>query len=544
MKKAVIIHTSAAVIFAGLIVSAYFLGKSSAAKLEDSVYEELDALRSRESDAAIVKRVSQQMENIAYQQKAVSDMERDRAEEQSTLAMAMRDRAEQESKLAKAAESKANEAAQEARQQRELAQNHLKMAEEQRDEANYARSVADTLNLRTIGRTLGTTAISQYESGNHDLASQMAFTSWKILNKYLGNIYQPDTYSALSICSNTKSSITTKKGGSVTALYSIPIVGGVIVTDYGEIEVHRKLGERRTVVLFNKKFNFRDVWADSTDVYALSYDGVICKKSYVAISQAEEIHLPAGRYFQMIELGNGLFMIAAKEHLLLMNLASKKIVKQLEFDVMPSTLAKVRDHVLIFFTDGSMARCDSQLNTTEMKPYFNAVATVAYCDEYLHALFIGYDSGDIHLINDEGKDIMTISSQVSAITDITTVGNLMISSSYDKTLNIWHLPFLRFDNRTTMAKALGIPESRLGDIIYPPSSEWLTPAGVSYQGWPLSICQFSEHEILVGTSTGEVQILNVSVSDMAKKVQNSGIPALSRKDWDRYVGKNVPYMSF
>ena len=51
--------------------------------------EEMNRLEEAGKDAAIVKRVSQQMEDIAYQQKTISDRQRDRAEEQSILATRM-----------------------------------------------------------------------------------------------------------------------------------------------------------------------------------------------------------------------------------------------------------------------------------------------------------------------------------------------------------------------------------------------------------------------------------------------------------------------
>ena len=61
-----------------------------------------EKLKAEEKDAAVTKRVSQQMEAIAYEQMNVSNIQRDRAEEQSRLAEANAARAEEQSRLAQA----------------------------------------------------------------------------------------------------------------------------------------------------------------------------------------------------------------------------------------------------------------------------------------------------------------------------------------------------------------------------------------------------------------------------------------------------------
>ena len=322
--------TAAVLAVIATAIIAYSIGKSHADSVSDDVLAELESLRASQDDAAIVKRVSQQMEDIAYQQKAVSDQERERAEQQSELALAMRDRAEQESRLAREAEIKANEAAAEAEEQRANAMAHQIEAEEQRDAANYAKSVTDTLNYRALGRTLGSSSITQYENGNKALAAQLAYASWYFLNKYEGNTYQPESFNALSLSSDTKATITTKKGGTVRALHPIYGIGCVTVTDYGEIEVLRKAGVRRVVVLQDSKYDFRDVWADSANIYALSLHGPLCKTDFTGFIQ--DIPLPDGHYLKMLDMDDGRILIAERTHILIMDIASGRISGQKEFD--------------------------------------------------------------------------------------------------------------------------------------------------------------------------------------------------------------------
>ena len=543
MKKTRILGFAAvvlAVIAAAVI--AFFAGKNHADNVSDEVMAELESLRAGQSDAAIVKRVSQQMEDIAYQQKAVSDQERDRAEQQSELALAMRDRAEQESRLARDAEVKANEAAAEAEQQRANAMSHQMEAEQQRDAANYAKSVTDTLNFRALGRTLGSSSITLYENGNTELAAQLAYASWYFLNQYGGNTYQPESFNALSLCSDTKATITTRKGGTVRALHPLYGIGCVTVTDYGEIEVLRKVGVRRRVVLQDNKYDFRDVWADSTHIFALSLHGPLCKTDFTGFIQ--DIQIPAGHYLKMLDLGDGRIMIAARTHILIMDIASGIVVERKDLDRNLSTIARDKTGVCLFYEDGTSARLDGRMALLPADLSEGNRVTAAYYDDNLSALFLGLENGDIYLLDSFGNKLTAIVGHVGQITDIAVVGGIMVSSSYDKSVCLWNLPLLRFDDGKTFAQKLDIPVSRLGIEKDISTNEWLTPVSLPFQAWPLALCQFSADEIAVGTADGEVRRFNVSANDMAESLKSSGRTRMDRQDWEHYVGSTIPYIDF
>ena len=84
-RSLLLIALAALVIIAGVAMVAYRAGTGKARAELAALQEEMDRLLASEKDAAIVKRVSQQMEDIAYQQKAISDQQRDRAEEHAPV---------------------------------------------------------------------------------------------------------------------------------------------------------------------------------------------------------------------------------------------------------------------------------------------------------------------------------------------------------------------------------------------------------------------------------------------------------------------------
>ena len=74
-----------AVVASGII--SYNIGRGVARLQLQEMQNRLDSLLAKQRDAIVTKRVSLQMEDIAYQQKEISDKQRERAEQQSILAL-------------------------------------------------------------------------------------------------------------------------------------------------------------------------------------------------------------------------------------------------------------------------------------------------------------------------------------------------------------------------------------------------------------------------------------------------------------------------
>lgn len=523
------------------LTAAYLAGRySRPAVAVDNQSAELEELRSRQADAAIVRRVSQQMEDIAYQQKAVSDQERDHARQQSELALEMRDRAEQESRLARQAERRAKAAAEEAQQQRETAMALQKVAEEQRDQANYAKSVTDTLSYRTVGRTLGSSSYTQFEGGNYELAAKLAYNSWYMLENYGGNTYYAETFTALSQCSETTRSITTRKGGAVRAVFPIFGDGCVAVTDYGEIEIVRR-GQGRQVVLQNEGYDFRDVLVGADGIYALSFNGPLCLVQ--TDGSVREIQLPKGEYMKLADCGNGQFLIASKRNLLSYNTTSGKVRSVMAFDRDLLSMAYCSKVAFLFFADGIAEKYAVDGTVAMWKANDGRRITAATYDRKLDVLLAGCDNGDVLVVDSNDKVIATFYGHNSRVTGMLIVNDIMITSSYDKNVFLWNLPFFRYSATQSLADVLGISSKQRNGTGHSVSQEWLNPVPLKLDSWPLSICQFGEYEIAVGTSAGNIIRYNVSSSDMARQIREKYNVALDMEEWDHYVGSTFQYIS-
>ncbi|MBR5906577.1 MAG: hypothetical protein IKZ51_09030, partial [Bacteroidales bacterium] len=222
LRSIILCALTALAVLAGVAVLFYHLGSKQSQRELAAMQEEMDRLVESEKDAAIVKRVSQQMEDIAYQQKAISDRQRDRAEEQSILATQNAARAEMESRAAHEAELKANAAATLAEKERANAEKQQAIAVEQRDEATYARNVADTLNRRTQARSLAVSSQVRREAGETEVADLLAYASWYFLKNNRGNQYYSETFKSLTMANGGIPRYKVKENGAVNAISQVP----------------------------------------------------------------------------------------------------------------------------------------------------------------------------------------------------------------------------------------------------------------------------------------------------------------------------------
>ncbi len=517
-----------------VLVGGYLLGRLHSHKMGKDLLYEMEELRAKESDAAVVKRVSQQMEAIAYQQKAISDKQRDRAEEQSQLALDMRDRAEMESQIARQAESRAvqlarqaENSAKEAEEQRTIALENQKEAEIKRDEATYAKSVSDTLNYRSLARALGNSVMVQYDGGNLEVAGMLAYVSWYFLDRYRGNTYQSEVFKALSMCSETQKTYTMMRRGGVTAISSLPDGGFVAVSDFGEIEKRDADGGNPVQIYHDSSYDFRDVHVYQGYIYALSLHGPLCIID--PDGRVTTVELPQDSYIKLLPLEDNMLLIAGKQNCCRYDKTLHQLISQIGLDHDLTAVAAYKDKAQLFFSDGTCACLGRDFQITPMESPADKVVTAAIYDENSGTIYLGCNNGDIVVIRKDGSRSV-LYGHVSQILSLAYVNGLLISGSYDRSTMIWNLRKIR---------GMDGDDSEHNDESA--ITEWLTPVDYSFGGWPMSVCRVGESEVLVGSSNGQIVHIEVSDRKMASKIIN-GLPRnFTEEEWNTYVGSSIPY---
>ena len=239
--------------------------------------QEMVELRQQEKRSSVLRSVSKQMEELAYQQRTISDEQREEALQQKKVADEMRQRSEVERQNAIIAQNQAIASEQQAQEARQLAESERQMAEHQRIQAEFSKRVADTLSYIALGRSLSVLSSTQSQIGNAELADLLAYASYHYINRYKSEVYYPTVFKALMSSSQSKRSWL-RHQGAVMGMANMPNDDKSILTvsNYGEIILHtKKNGQLESNTLFSSKdFDFRDVYVDKSDVvYAVSREG-------------------------------------------------------------------------------------------------------------------------------------------------------------------------------------------------------------------------------------------------------------------------------
>ena len=548
-RSILLIALTTLAVLAGVAAVAYHIGsKRSQAELA-ALQEEMDRLLAAEKDAAIVKRVSQQMEDIAYQQKAISDQQRDRAEEQSILATRSAARAEMESRAAREAEIKANAAADLAERERANAELQQEIAMEQRDEATHAKNVADTLNRRTQARSLAVSSLVRREANESEVADLLAYASWYFLKHNRGNTYYSDTFKSLTQATDGMPRYKLKEGGSVNAIAQVPGSNGqcVAVTNYGEVEWLRATGSAGDVrinsqsLLFNPDYDFRDVTVQDGKIFALSHDGPLCVLDFKG--KMDVVALPDEDYFKLVPSGKRL-LVAARRSLVWYD--GGALSGRVSLDKSLSAVVDRNGVVCLFYADGSYAEMDAAGRITAKTPLVNYVVTAACYNPASECLMLGVKDGTVYPLNKYNRVMETLAAHKSRCVSIAMIDPVVITGGYDKNTFIWNMDNLLYESGLTYREEL--ETEHVGKRVVNSKeipTEWLVPVDYAFDGWTLSVCADADGKsVWIGISSGYVMLLNSSADDMAQQLHRKMKRNLTQQEWTRYVGVSTPYMTF
>ena len=440
---------------------------------------EIDALRKHEKQSEVDRRVSQQMEEIAYGQQVLSEERSKEAIHQSEIAQEMTLRSESERKKAIEAQGIAEESAQEAR-------NAYQMAEHQRVEAEHAKLVADTLNYISLGRTLGSQSYSIYQTGDKELGNMLAYASYLYTKNYGGDLYTPAVFQALIQSAGGRRNWNVHNGSISRIGISAKNNQLLTVSSYGEIFVHQfQDGQLRTTRLMNdQNYCFRDVFAakDGKE-YAVSHTGhlvVFNGKTVNQILYLENIDRPFS--IQNVNDSKQLLIIG-ENSIALLDIATDKIIgtRRLDFRVM--SVGRRDYKPLLFDNRGRMH------------------------------LFNGLDDITIWLIDKNGKSFKLV-GHLSQVTKMKLNGKRLYSSSYDGKLLFWVTD-----------------DPQIKPITLFQSSSWLTDFTFSS----------TKDYIWTGEHNGTITEYLISLPKIAQRLRQNVKRNFTKEEWNYYVGKGIPY---
>ena len=469
---------------------------------------QLGDLRKQEEQFAVDRRVSQQLEKIAYGQQALSEERSREAIRQSEIAQAATLRSEAERQNALKAQAAAESSAAEA-------QASYQMAEQQRQEAEYARQVADTLNYLSLGRTLGSQSYALLSSGDKELGTMLAYASYLYTYDYGGDLYSSSVFLALTQAAGGRRNWSIHNG-RITCMDISPKDGSLLtVSTYGEVMVHRiQGGQMKTTRLMNdRNYCFRDVYtAKGGKSYAVSHTGylVVVDGDQMRVILLENITKP----FSLQPMHDGRqLLITGDNSVALFDIATDKVIstRHLNFSVIRT--GSLDNKPLLFDNHGRMHSVVSLDNMSVSKVPVPGEVTAFACSNNGNLTAYGMSDGTIWLIKDKGKSQKLV-GHLSKVTNMKFIGSRLYSSSYDGKLLFWMTD-----------------DYQIKPITLFQSNSWLTDFTFSSD----------KDYIWTGDYSGTITEYLISLPKIAERIRRNVKRNFTQDEWNFYVGKGIPY---
>ena len=501
---------------AGAGIAGWYSEHERAAEMESQVAKlQLDQRRS-----VVLRSISNQMEDIAFQQKEISDEQREEALQQKRMADDMRQRAEVERQNALEAQHKAVVSEQQAQDARHVAENERLMAEHQRVQAEFSKRVADTLSYIALGRSLGSVAMAEEMSGNSELATLLAYAAHLYTTRYKGDVYYPAVFQSLLLTSQGMRSYP-KHRGAVMCVCDQPTKDERIITagSYGTVMTHHKQGEKLVskTLFSDPKYDFRSAYMnnDGTFLAVVSRNGnLICfENGSHSIIPLTSLANP----MFVTSLDDNTLLVASNNGLAFYNIKEKKIVasRNLNFRI---TCWSRYNNLPILFDDKGKQHLVKGINeiSTSQNPVSGRVTAFASSKNSKQQVY-GMSDGTVYLFNEKTSKITKLVGHLSRISRIRLNGSKLLTSSYDGTVKFWNTASAKIEP-TTM---------------------------VITNSWIMDFCYDKKKEsIWIGDQEGVITNALLSVPIMVDVLKNKLKRNLTTEEWNYYIGKNVPYESF
>ena len=499
-----------------------FLGWWEEHEKVSALQTEVAELKKQEQRSAVIRSVSNQMEEIAYQQKEISDEQREEAQQQTLVADEMRRRSEVERQNALVAQDQAMASERQAQMARLVAEEERQMAEHERVKAELSKRIADTLSYVALGRSLGSLASIQAQSGNADLASLLSYSSYLYTSRYNGDVFYPAVFQALMQTSRSTTTLPMHTG-VVSAISSMPKGDDRMVTAsrYGELMIHSPNGDNNltsSFLLKNANYDFRDIFIrkDGT-IYAVSRSGHIAivhpdKNNSLSILTLNEM----GHPMWLSQLDEQRLLVVGDQDIAVLDMVSNSIVGMRHLDAQVVDVARTNSLPLLFDNKQHM-HVVHDLNKFDSRkvPVRGQVTAFAESKES-HQSAYGTNDGTIYLVDSKGQ-MRELIGHRSRISHLKMNGPRLYSSSYDGTLNLWV---------TQSDKIEPLPLLSTGQ-------------------WMISFTfDNSKHHLYLGDQNGNLTIAQMTIDTMVEKIHNQLTRDFTTDEWNYYIGKNVPYESY
>lgn len=504
-----------------LAAAAVVVVRNSYADRIGELEEQVEQMRQQERQSAIDRRVSQQMEEIAYGQQALSEERSREAIHQSEIAREMTLRSEAERKNAVLAQAKAEASAREAResfavaeQQRMEADRQRRQADSQRRQAEYAKTVADTLNYISLAQNIASQSFSIYKAGEREMGNMLAYTAYLFTHDYHGNIYAPSVLRAITQSAEARHEWKTHRG-NVSDISCFPNGKRMLtVSSYGEVFIHDPSGGQLNTkqLISDRHLCFRDVLVltDGT-TYAISHTGhlVVIGKGSDKVVTLDGVKRP----FAVASCGTNNLVIVGERSLAFYDRKMDKVVSTLPLAYKVVCVGRRASIPLLFDDKGMMHSLSGDGRLTSERQPFQGLVTAYACSDDGRFSAYGTLDGTIYLTDSRGGTKKLV-GHLSQVSKVRFIKDRLFSSSYDGKLLFWPILDMHVQPVTLLQ-----------------TNSWITSFSLDV----------SQEYMWIGCADGSLSNYLISIPLIAQRLKRNVKRNFTENEWQYYIGRGIPY---
>ena len=520
------------------VVTYVVCNQANEQKLED-LNAQIKLLKAEEKEARVTKRISEQMEDIAFQQKLISDRQRERAEHETQIADIERGKAELERSLALKAERKAIASAAHADSMSLIAQEQTKLAMENLRVAEAARAQSDTLFYKSLSNSLAQSSIAQSQSDT-DLSRLLAYASWHYASTYSNTVEDGNVYKALLNAPASSGSIEGTAKGDIRGLKVVTVGNArytIGISDYGELIFIDSIGMAQ--YLHPSMQFYRDMTLAPAHCYAtITSNGKVSLIDYEeeirnhSITERQTM-LPEGVWHHIVTSPDGTTLVALANNMVAWLSSTDLHIIATAKTIQKNTVLGYAGNTLHIFgrenthltsdSPGELVRGVYMADDNNFAPLNQAetesrTATAYIFDSQNNYHILGLDNGDIEYHNLDGSLVRTLSGHNGRISCLDKDGDMLISSSYNHEVRFWFVK----------------------DI-----SSLVVAAVQTFNDWPQTFTLDQKLKTMwIGIKGGQIQHFSYSIQGNAMATHSLLRREFTPEEWNYYIGPAIPYRTF
>ena len=474
--------------------------------------EKVQQLKESEVRSVITSRMSDQLNDIAEEQKLVLDQQLEEVTVLQKETQLLLTQSEADKKAAIEARNYANAAAAEAERQRVL-------AETNRIEAIEAKNAADTLSFRALASSLAATSLLKQENGDWELASKLAYLAYVYSLRYNADPYDNYAFRALFSPSKMNFSYVELLGHRMNKFIELSNDSVLIVGATGEAVVIKNFSASKARSLEIESISrvpdldYRDAIMGKNCPILLSYDGKLFEYQETLDKELTTYQLPISECLAIWDYDETRFVVIGRRAICMVS-KSKLVGKIAENCVLKKdicAIGKWQGHDAFIDVEGKIFQLHGGGLDVMQEVKLPAHATSFIWDEETGTGAIGCKDGSIYLQKNGKTEILKGHS--STVSGLAINGDILYSGSYDMNAIRWNLKAVKKEPLV---------------IFY--HAKWIRSV---YFRKPYLLCGLQQD--------GRIWFMCPDVNLLAKEVHKNITQNLTQEEWDTYIGKNVAY---